>query len=84
MRAKDPALVRERRSPYTPARSDVPRPITLGGFLEAVRLGEEMTQPQLARKLGTSKPHLNDIEKVVALDFCVRDSGVVVCDRDDD
>jgi transcriptional regulator with XRE-family HTH domain len=38
-------------------------PVTLGRFLEAVRLGEEMTQPQFARKLRISKSHLNDIEK---------------------
>lgn len=38
-------------------------PVTLGGFLEAVRLGEEMTQPTFAKKLGISKSHLNDIEK---------------------
>jgi transcriptional regulator with XRE-family HTH domain len=38
-------------------------PVTLGRFLEAVRLGEEMTQPEFAKKLGISKSHLNDIEK---------------------
>ena len=38
-------------------------PITFGGFIEAVRLGEEMTQPAFAEKLGISKSHLNDIEK---------------------
>ena len=37
--------------------------ITLGRFLESVRLGEEMTQPEFAKKLGISKSHLNDIEK---------------------
>lgn len=37
--------------------------VTLGRFLQAVRLGEEMTQPEFARKLGISKSHLNDIEK---------------------
>jgi transcriptional regulator with XRE-family HTH domain len=37
--------------------------VTLGGFLEAVRLGEELTQPELAKKLRISKSHLNDIEK---------------------
>jgi transcriptional regulator with XRE-family HTH domain len=31
--------------------------------MEAVRLGEEMTQPEFARKLRISKSHLNDIEK---------------------
>ena len=38
-------------------------PVTLGGFLEAVRLGEELTHPELAKKLKISKSHLNDIEK---------------------
>jgi antitoxin HigA-1 len=38
-------------------------PVTLGKFLEAVRRGEEMTQPAFAKKLGISKSHLNDIEK---------------------
>ncbi len=38
-------------------------PVTLGTFLEAVRQGEEMTQPEFAKKLGVSKSHLNDIEK---------------------
>ena len=28
-----------------------------------MRLGEEMTQPAFAKKLGISKSHLNDIEK---------------------
>lgn len=37
--------------------------MTLSGFLEAVRLGEEATQPAFAKKLGISKSHLNDIEK---------------------
>ena len=37
--------------------------VTFGGFLEAARLGEELTQPAFARKLGVSKSHLNDIEK---------------------
>ena len=30
-------------------------PVTLGKFLEAVRQGEEMTQPGFAKKLGISK-----------------------------
>jgi transcriptional regulator with XRE-family HTH domain len=38
-------------------------PISLGRFLEAVRKGEEMSQPEFAKKLGLSKSHLNDIEK---------------------
>ncbi len=38
-------------------------PVTLGKLLEAIRLGEEMTQPEFAKKLHISKSHLNDIEK---------------------
>ncbi len=38
-------------------------PVTLGKLLEAIRLGEGMTQPQFAKKLSLSKSHLNDIEK---------------------
>jgi transcriptional regulator with XRE-family HTH domain len=38
-------------------------PVTLGKLIEAIRLGEEMTQPAFAKKLGLSKSHLNDIEK---------------------
>jgi antitoxin HigA-1 len=38
-------------------------PVTLGRFIEAVRKGEEMTQPAFAKKLRISKSHLNDIEK---------------------
>jgi antitoxin HigA-1 len=38
-------------------------PVTLGRFLEAARLGEELTQPAFARRLGLSRSHLNDIEK---------------------
>ncbi len=38
-------------------------PITFGKLLEAIRFGEEMTQPGFAKLLGLSKSHLNDIEK---------------------
>ncbi len=38
-------------------------PLTLGRLIEAIRLGEEMTQPAFAKRLGISKSHLNDIEK---------------------
>jgi len=38
-------------------------PLTLGRFVEAIRLGEDMTQPAFAKQLGISKSHLNDIEK---------------------
>ena len=39
------------------------RPLTLGGLLESIRLGEEMSQAAFARKLGISPSHLCDIEK---------------------
>ncbi len=39
------------------------RPLTLGGLLESIRLGEEMSQASFARKLGISPSHLCDIEK---------------------
>ncbi|MGZ3687283.1 MAG: helix-turn-helix domain-containing protein [Bdellovibrionota bacterium] len=38
-------------------------PVTLARLIEAIRLGEEMTQPEFAKRLGISKSHLNDIEK---------------------
>lgn len=38
-------------------------PVTLGRLIESIRLGEEMTQPEFAKRLGISKSHLNDIEK---------------------
>lgn len=38
-------------------------PVTLGRLIEAIRQGEEMTQPEFAKRLGISKSHLNDIEK---------------------
>lgn len=37
--------------------------MTLGNTLEAIRLGEEMSQVVFAHKLGVSKSHLCDIEK---------------------
>ena len=39
------------------------RPLTLGGLIESIRLGEEMSQAAFARKLGVSPSHLCDIEK---------------------
>lgn len=39
------------------------RPLTLGGLIESIRLGEEMSQNAFARKLGVSPSHLCDIEK---------------------
>jgi antitoxin HigA-1 len=38
-------------------------PVTIGAFIEAVRLGDAITQPAFAKLLGISKSHLNDIEK---------------------
>ena len=39
------------------------RPLTLGGLIESIRLGEETSQAAFARKLGISASHLCDIEK---------------------
>ena len=39
------------------------RVLTLGGLLESIRLGEEMSQASFAKKLGVSASHLCDIEK---------------------
>ena len=38
-------------------------PVTFGKLLEAIRQGEEKTQPEFAKRLRLSKSHLNDIEK---------------------
>lgn len=39
------------------------RVLTLGGLLESIRLGEEMSQASFAKKLKISASHLCDIEK---------------------
>lgn len=39
------------------------RPLTLGGLLGSIRLGEELSQAAFAKKLGVSSSHLCDIEK---------------------
>ncbi|MBF0443032.1 MAG: helix-turn-helix transcriptional regulator [Oligoflexales bacterium] len=39
------------------------RPLTLGGMIESIRLGEDMSQIDFAHKLGISASHLCDIEK---------------------
>jgi transcriptional regulator with XRE-family HTH domain len=39
------------------------RPLTLGGLLESIRLGEAMSQGAFAKRLGVSPSHLCDIEK---------------------
>ena len=38
-------------------------PLTLGGLLEAIRLGEELSQVEFSEQLGISRSHLCDIEK---------------------
>jgi len=38
-------------------------PLTFGRAIEAIRLGEEMSQAAFARELGVSRAHLCDIEK---------------------
>jgi transcriptional regulator with XRE-family HTH domain len=51
------------------------RSLTLGGLLQSIRLGEEMSQSAFARKLGVSPSHLCDIEKgrkVVGAERAVR------------
>lgn len=37
--------------------------LTLGAFIESIRLGEENTQVEFANILGISRSHLCDIEK---------------------
>jgi len=39
------------------------RPLTLSGLLESLRIGEELSQAEFAKKLGVSPSHLCDIEK---------------------
>jgi transcriptional regulator with XRE-family HTH domain len=38
-------------------------PLTLGRLIEAIRLGDEISQQTFAKKLGISPSHLCDIEK---------------------
>lgn len=38
-------------------------PLTLGGLLKSIRLGEEMTQEKFSSLIGISKQYLCDIEK---------------------
>jgi transcriptional regulator with XRE-family HTH domain len=38
-------------------------PLTMAELLRAIRLGEEMTQTDLARQLDISRQHLCDLEK---------------------
>lgn len=39
------------------------RPLTLGGLLESIRIGDGMSQISFAKKLRISPSHLCDIEK---------------------
>ena len=39
------------------------RTLSLGGLLESIRIGEEMSQAAFAKELGISPSHLCDIEK---------------------
>jgi transcriptional regulator with XRE-family HTH domain len=39
------------------------RTLTLGGLLESLRLGEELSLAKFAKKIGVSASHLCDIEK---------------------
>ena len=38
-------------------------PVTLGKLIESIRLGEDLSQADFAKKLKISRSHLNDIEK---------------------
>lgn len=38
-------------------------PLTLGKYINAIRLGEEVTLDAFAKNLGISKAHLCDVEK---------------------
>ncbi len=38
-------------------------PLRLGKLIEAIRLGEQLSQAAFAKKLKISRSHLNDIEK---------------------
>jgi antitoxin HigA-1 len=52
------------KSPATRFLEDLARgPLTFGSLLEAIRVGEGLTQAEFARQLGISRSHLCDIEK---------------------
>ncbi len=56
------------------------RPLTLGGLLESIRLGEEKSQAAFARNLRVSPSHLCDIEKgrkVVSPERAARFAGIL-------
>src|SRR5204862_482349 len=49
--------------------------LTFGRHLRAIRLGEELTQVEMAKKLSVTKAHLSDIEndrKVVSVERAAR------------
>ena len=56
------------------------RPLTLGGLLQSIRLGEEMSQAAFANQLQISPSHLCDIEKgrkVVSPERAVRFAAIL-------
>jgi len=44
------------------ATKDVWEKMTFGGFIRSLRMCDEITQVELAKKLGVSKQFLNDVE----------------------
>ena len=56
------------------------RPLTLGGLLQSIRVGEEMSQAAFAKQLRISPSHLCDIEKgrkVVSPERAVRFAAIL-------
>jgi transcriptional regulator with XRE-family HTH domain len=51
------------KSPATRFLKDLTGPLTFGNLMEAIRLGESLSQAEFARQLGMSRSHLCDIEK---------------------
>ncbi len=41
----------------------IARSVTIGMYLEALRMGDDLSQADFAKKLKISRSHLNDIEK---------------------
>lgn len=53
-----------RKSPATRFLEEITGgPLTFGNMMEAIRLGEGLSQAEFARQLGISRSHLCDIEK---------------------
>lgn len=51
------------------------QPLTFGSHLRAIRLGEELTQIEMAKQLGITNSHLSDIEnerKLVSVERAAR------------